>query len=213
MRAPVRVPRGLDALNAEAARRPLRPQVDSFLFLRHGETDGNRLHFYQGAEQPLNAAGEAQAREAAGILAGEPVKRIVASDMRRAWQTATIVAAAVGATPVPSTGLRERWFGDFVGTSTADFDWSRHPPNGEDLGDFVARARGALAAALAGSGRTLVVAHGGVLYVALAALGIPFEATLATNALPLRFVAEAGVWRASPLRTLNVSGVGVGSLS
>ena len=56
---------------------------------RHGQTDWNIQSRFQGhSDIPLNKVGEYQANHAANILAGMNPKRIIASDLGRAKQTA-----------------------------------------------------------------------------------------------------------------------------
>src|SRR5262245_15065236 len=114
----------LDAFEPHCLEQGLKPGAQRFLFLRHGETQGNHLKIFQHAEIELNEAGLAQAAEAAAILAGCGAKRILASTMHRAWTTAQIVGKKLELTPIEEPGLRERWFGDLVGTSSAEMDWS-----------------------------------------------------------------------------------------
>ena len=82
----------LEALIRLSTEAPLDLDATSFLFVRHGETDGNRNHIFQTAEQELNARGLAQAAEAANVLANIAITRIVASTMPRAYRTAQIIA-------------------------------------------------------------------------------------------------------------------------
>src|SRR5438093_1062912 len=111
--------RGLDMLFQLAARERLNPALDSFYFLRHGETEGNRQKFFQGPEQPLNACGIEQAHAAAAILRNQPVTRIIASDMARTLQTAGILGETLGLPVSPNASLRERNFGARIGTPSA----------------------------------------------------------------------------------------------
>ncbi|MEJ0069477.1 MAG: histidine phosphatase family protein [Pseudomonadota bacterium] len=62
------------------------------------------------------------------MVARGDIARIMASDMDRAWTTASIVGAALGVPVTKEILLRERWFGDLVGTSSANLDWSHDPP-------------------------------------------------------------------------------------
>lgn len=212
------IPRtGLAVLQALAAREPLAVDSPAFFFLRHGQTEGNRTRIVQSADIALNDTGLAQARQAARLLAGQPIRRILASDMTRAWTTAEIVAGPLGLPVTAEPGLRERWFGDLVGTSSLDLDWTADPPNGETLAGFVARARSAVAAALAHEATTLLVSHGGVLHVLLAALGVPTEPghiapECIANAAPLRFERDGGGWRVTALLP-DAAPVAPGSLS
>jgi probable phosphoglycerate mutase len=191
---------GLDVLAARAGTPRLEPRTSNFLFLRHGATDGNVQKIYQRFDQPLNALGLAQAHEAASVLAAHGgIARIVASDMDRAWQTASIVGAALGLPVAREVRLRERWFGDLVGTSSATLDWAHDPPNGDTLDDFIVRTRAGLIAALDTGVSTLVVAHGGNLNVLAAALGVALGAEHMHNASPLDFERIGGAWRITAL--------------
>jgi len=190
---------GLELLGELAARQCLPLRISCFFFLRHGETSGNHQRLHQPADQCLNDAGLAQTRQAAALLRAQPIERILASDLRRAWQTAAIVAQAVGIPATTSVGLRERSFGDQVGTSSAGIDWSADPPNGEPLCDFVERTVAGLTSALDSSETTLLVAHSGTLYVLASALRARLGRNDFANAIPLRFFRKDGSWQARPL--------------
>ncbi len=186
---------GLDEVRRLAAARPLQPRARRFIFLRHGETEGNAQRIYQGPEIPLNPTGLEQARRAAEYLRAHPVGRILASDMRRAWQTAQAAAEIVRAPLLAEPRLRERWFGDLIGKSSQDLDWRDEPPNGESLGDFIARTQAGLSDALDTETSTLLVAHGGPLYVLVFSLGADLLERHIANATPLLFEYEAAARR------------------
>lgn len=192
---------GLDALFDMARASPIRPDCDTFFFLRHGETDGNHQRIYQTADQPLNARGIAQAEAAAAVYRSAALERVVASTMSRAWVTAEIVARPHGLAPHPEDGLRERWFGDWVGTPSANSDWRSSPPNGETLATFVTRTQAGIKRALVGAEktRTLLVGHGGILYVLGPSLGVDLETAMMANATPLRFDRAGTGWRITKL--------------
>ena len=192
---------GLDALFAMARAKPIEPDCDSFYFIRHGETDGNHKRIFQHAEIPLNARGMAQAEAAAAALASAKLQRIIASTMNRAWTTASVIAKPHGVTPVPEDGLRERWFGDLVGTSSADHDWRDSPPNGETLATFVTRTQAGIQRSLVGAGslKTALVGHGGILYVLAPSFGIEIDTPMLANATPLRFDRTGKTWRVTRL--------------
>ncbi|MBE0627529.1 MAG: histidine phosphatase family protein [Burkholderiales bacterium] len=193
------VKHGLDEVQRLAVKRPLQPRARRFIFLRHGETEGNARRLYQTPEIPLNPTGLEQARRAAAYLRAHPVERIVASDMRRAWQTAHAAAEIVGAPVIAEPRLRERWFGDLVGTPSHDLDWRHEPPNGESLRDFILRTQAGLVDALDTEVPTLLVAHGGPLYVLVFSLGADLLEQHIANATPLlfEFEAQTGRWRIS----------------
>lgn len=93
----------------------------SFLCLRHGLTDWNKQGRFQGlTDIPLNEDGLAQAHAAAKRLAGVAVGAIVASPLRRAVQTADIVAAALSRDVTIDAGIIECDFGSLEGQSIHD---------------------------------------------------------------------------------------------
>jgi broad specificity phosphatase PhoE len=66
--------------------------VTLLMLVRHGETEDNRLQIFQGhGGSPLNAAGIAQAEALALRLRDVRIDHVVASDLERAHQTASIV--------------------------------------------------------------------------------------------------------------------------
>jgi probable phosphoglycerate mutase len=201
------VKHGLDEVQRLAAAQPLQPRARRFIFLRHGETEGNAQRVYQPPEIPLNQTGLAQARRAAEYLRAHPVERILASDMRRAWQTAQAAADIVRAPVVAEPRLRERWFGDLVGKSSEHLDWRQEPPNGESLREFVERTQAGLNDALNSEASTLLVAHGGPLYVLVFSLGAELMEQHIANAAPLLFEyeAQAGSWRISNIAPMHVT--------
>jgi broad specificity phosphatase PhoE len=198
---------GLDEVRRLAAERQFQPRARRFIFLRHGETEGNARRVYQSQDIPLNLAGHAQARRAAEHLREHPVERILASDMLRAWQTAQAAAEIVCAPVIPEPRLRERWFGDLIGTSSMDLDWRNEPPNGESLRDFVVRTQDGLRDALDSDAPTLLVAHGGPLYVLVFSVGAELLERHIANATPLLFEyqSDAGRWSISNIAPNHVT--------
>lgn len=205
MSAPITTPgylhRGLDELFRMARANPLEPACDSFHFIRHGETDGNHKRIFQHAEIPLNARGLAQAEAASRALKDARLARIVASTMMRAWTTAEVIGRPHGLAPEPEEGLRERWFGDLVGTPSHDHDWREDPPNGETLAQFVARTQAGIARALSKADKmsTAMVAHGGVLYVLAPSLKLDLTTEMLANATPMRFDRAGSGWKVTRL--------------
>jgi len=197
---------GLRQLAELAAARPLSPACDHFYFLRHGQTECNARRIFQAIDEPLSALGLQQAARAAELLAGEPIRTIVTSNVHRALTTAHTVSATHGIEPLVLDGLRERNFGALIGTSSAELDWACAPEGGETLPQFVARKRAALEAALVHPAPVLIVAHGGSLFVLAAALGVPLDIGVLGNAQPLRFERCGPTWTVRPL--LHHSGGG-----
>lgn len=85
-----------------------------FIFMRHGESEGNTLSLCQGQlDFPLTPHGRSQAREAAQYLRSlYPIFRVFASPLLRAAETARIVAPLIPHTSVQFVdGLKERHWG------------------------------------------------------------------------------------------------------
>src|SRR6476646_12214221 len=90
------------------------------LVARHGETDWNREGRWQGHGGPgLNVTGRRQAEALAERLGRLQIDALYTSDLARAVETAEILAARVGRTPVLDQGLREVDNGDWRGLTRA----------------------------------------------------------------------------------------------
>ncbi|WP_441234676.1 histidine phosphatase family protein [Bradyrhizobium sp. 930_D9_N1_4] len=93
----------------------------SFCGLRHGATDWNRQGLFQGrTDNPLNEDGLRQAHEAAVVLRGAGISRIVASPLVRAARTAAIIADAISVPLTIDDGIVEFDFGSFEGLPVRD---------------------------------------------------------------------------------------------
>ena len=190
---------GQQALRGAARTAGLIVGRDRFLFLRHGRTAGNMGRIYQHPDIPLCEEGFCDADDAARGLMEVEFDHIYASDMARAWLTAGRVAAVTGKPVAVRRALRERYFGDFIGTSSEGLDWRVDPPNGETMMEFVDRTVRGIADMLVPGPMPLLVSHGGVLRVLCGALDVELPVELTANALPLAFERNAGTWRAIPL--------------
>ncbi len=155
------------------------------LFIRHGETDWNRIKRIQGhIDIPLAVAGLAQAqhlgrRIAAEVRNGARLDAIYSSDLQRARQTAQPIADALGLPVQLREGLRERSYGAFQGHDSDEIaerfpdqyaHWQTRdpgfaPPEGESQRAFYHRVLHAVEPLVAAhpGGRIACVAHGGVL--------------------------------------------------
>lgn len=108
---------------------------------RHGETVDNARQVMQGQTQgELNAEGQRQAEELAKKLAAEHFDVIMSSDLRRAKQTAEILARQYGLDVVTTPLLRERDWGDFTGRFIPDLRGETWPDNVEPLEHMMTRA-------------------------------------------------------------------------
>ena len=130
------------------------------LLIRHGETDWNRIHRFQGrSDVPLNQKGSEQARALALALKHEPITAIYSSPLVRAIETARLIKMFHFSTPFfQEETLVEMDLGDFDGMEAkrwaAQFQdfrkaWQENPacvkmPGGESLKDVQIRAIDAL---------------------------------------------------------------------
>ncbi|HEX2972645.1 MAG TPA: histidine phosphatase family protein [Tepidisphaeraceae bacterium] len=123
------------------------------LLLRHGLTDANTKGVIQGHRPtPLNEVGREQARRLANRLArySPAIDILISSDLPRAAQTAEPIAKSCKKLIVFEEAWRERYFGEFEGTTAGEREIWRaaageiDPPGAEPAADFAARVRGAL---------------------------------------------------------------------
>jgi broad specificity phosphatase PhoE len=189
--------------------------VTTILLARHCETDWNRENRFQGhADPPLNAAGRDQAQALAHALAPEQLAAVYTSPLRRAAETAEVVAGQHGLHAEPVEWLREVDVGSWEGLTRAELE-RRHPEqfrrwlveheqgwddgeSYEEMGRRVVAALFALARRHDGA-KVLAVTHGGPIRAAIAAAeGISHaearrRGPVIGNCFVARFAAENGV--------------------
>jgi broad specificity phosphatase PhoE len=101
----------------------------TLVFVRHGESEVNTRDIVQGwLDLPLSERGRSDAARVAGRLAVLDVAAVYCSDLARASETASVIAAPHELTPLPRTDLRERCWGEAQGLSREAID-SRFGPN------------------------------------------------------------------------------------
>lgn len=154
------------------------------LLIRHGETDWNVNGRWQGTiDIELNDLGREQARRVARFLRDRKIGAVFSSDLRRAAETATIIAQEHGVEPTFDPRWRELNLGVFQGLtreeiivqypqewkdSHADFMGYRFP-TGESRMIMQDRSYAALQAAISSDvdGDIVVVTHGGTIRILL----------------------------------------------
>jgi broad specificity phosphatase PhoE len=110
----------------------------SFICLRHGATDWNRQGLFQGrTDNPLNADGIAQAHQAAAKLRTIELAHVVSSPLRRAVQTAEIIAAIAARTVTLDHDLIELDFGSFEGQPVRELMLRNGKNNAQGLVDML----------------------------------------------------------------------------
>ena len=193
----------------------------SVWLIRHAESEWNAAGRWQGQRDPvLSERGREQAQRLAATLAGARVEAIVASDLRRAHETAAIVGGVLGVTPHLDARLRERDLGYWSGLTSVEIvaRWPRdlvrlrqrdlelQPGGGESLRALQARVAEFVAtlSAWPGDGALAVVTHAGV----LRALGVaPTPANAAARSATIgalhRALATSAVTRPAPRAQTN----------
>ena len=158
--------------------RPTRPARRRLYLLRHGDVsyfDDQGRPFHPDTV-PLNADGRRQAEAAARELAGVPFDRVLASDLPRSVETASLITAGRGLTvearpelrevrpgrlaDLPRDGLERAFAGAFTDGITRESRFL----GGETFGELTDRVLACLDGLLADASwrRLLLVAHGGV---------------------------------------------------
>lgn len=154
------------------------------LFIRHGQTDWNASQKVMGRQPiPLNDAGRAQARELAGFLEGTYLAAVISSPVKRAAETAEIIAASKGLGVEFDRGLSEIDYGDWVNLSFADLVgkygglWHKYKidpndvvlPGGESMRDVKKRVGRFVDKVCKrfDSGRVALVSHADIIKIAL----------------------------------------------
>ncbi len=151
---------------------------------RHGETDDNARRIVQGSiDTPLNDRGREQARDLAAEARPLGVATIWTSTLRRAAETAGIVADVLKAPVIPDERLVESRRGAWEGRRLDEIErsepdawaaWQRGGadfrfPGGESLREHQDRVMAVLDDVRRSPEPALVVAHGGTIRCALCA--------------------------------------------
>ena len=151
-------------------------------FMRHGETDANKVLMVQGhTDIPLNSGGLSQAQSAGERLQEMHFDAIYSSDLSRAATTAKYAAGSRDV--VYTKELREWYFGDWQGKTLTEIEKIYpeqfklyksnsplfHPENGESAGEFIARVKKFMQdiAKKHRGQNVLCVSHGGYIRTAL----------------------------------------------
>jgi broad specificity phosphatase PhoE len=166
--------------------------------VRHGVTEWNRSHRYQGQiDVPLTTDGERQAQAAGQALAGCSIVQGFASDLARAADTARIISRESGIPFEFDSAIREVSLGELEGqhrdiahgainryAEDSDApDIHARPKGGESLHDVSVRCRrfvDSVVERFAGldDGDLCIVAHGGSLRMLMATI---FELPISTS--------------------------------
>lgn len=122
--------------------------MGTVLLLRHGETEWSRTGRHTGlTDVELTAAGEAEARRAAGLLAGRAPVLVLTSPLQRARRTAELVGLAALGSVETDDDLVEWDYGKAEGRTRIEIladvpgwsIWTHGAPGGESPAEIGAR--------------------------------------------------------------------------
>lgn len=89
-------------------------QITKFIFVRHGESEGNIGKFFAKPETPLTNNGQEQAKKLIEELKNEKIDVIISSPFLRTLETAKPIAKKLGIEIVTDDRIREWDVGDFL---------------------------------------------------------------------------------------------------
>ena len=155
-------------------------KITRFGLIRHAQTEWNRAKRIQGqSDSPLTAKGKKQAEKWGDAINEITWDSILASDIGRAFETATIINHILQVPLTSDKRLREQNWGSWTGKTVGGIEkddpellagqtragWQFCPPDGEDRFNVWKRSQTALIEAAASwPGKTiLVVTHEGVI--------------------------------------------------
>lgn len=152
----------------------------TLIIVRHGESVSNRQNLPKGSDSDLTERGKEQAQLTAQALKNEPIEAVFSSPLKRAMQTADIIAKPHNHTPIRADELGELNWGDFANIEPEELSlkWLAllqqelakgvkreeiRPPNGENSYDHAKRISLFLSGIMRKyAGKTvLLVAHAG----------------------------------------------------
>lgn len=164
----------------------MRTPVHTLYVVRHGENPANlkREFSYKLIDYSLTEKGVRQAEETADFFRDKEIAAIYSSPLKRALETAQIIAAPLDLPVTILEEFRENNVGDLERQPPTDENWALHDrivadwfagrheaifPGGEDFHTLLRRVKAGMIATLADLGdgpesrRAVIVAHGGIL--------------------------------------------------
>ena len=115
--------------------------MTTLYLVRHGETVDNVNQIMQGQTQgQLTENGIRQAEEVRDYMASEDFAAIIASDLKRSVDTASVIAEPHQLEVVQTSLLRERDWGGFTGRYIPDLKGEKWPDDIETLENLLSRA-------------------------------------------------------------------------
>lgn len=180
-----------------------RETANTLFFIRHGENLANlTLEFsHRKVDYSLTEKGILQARQTADALCDQNIDAIYSSPLKRAFETAQIIAAPLGLPVQILEQFREVNVGDLEGQKPTRALWQQHDaviaawqndhpevrfPGGEDYPSLLARMHSGLQTVLAGAQgrRRIIVGHGGIFTFSLRGLCADLDPAVLQQGMP-----------------------------
>lgn len=177
--------------------------ANTVFLIRHGENLANlTLEFsHRKVDYSLTEKGILQARQTADALVGQNIDEIYSSPLKRALETAQIIAEPLGLPVQVVEAFREVNVGDLEGQKPTRALWKQHDavvaawqnghpeasfPGGEDYPSLLGRVRSGLEVVLAGKHgrRIVIVGHGGILTFSLRDLCVDLDPAVLQLGMP-----------------------------
>jgi broad specificity phosphatase PhoE len=155
--------------------------MNRIYLVRHGENTANltKEFSYRRVDYSLTPKGIVQAEQTAGFFKDKQIDAIYTSPLKRSHETAAIIGAALGLTPIVAEEFREVNVGLLETRAPTLENWAEHDrivrawfegqpeltfPEGEDYHTLVGRMRAGLDLALDGCDdrNVVIVGHGGI---------------------------------------------------
>lgn len=139
----------------------------AFYFMRHGQTDWNAEHRLMGQQDiPLNMLGKEQAKKAIQKVKHLNIQKIYTSPLKRALETAQIIATSLNIDLIILENLKEVNFGIYEGkkiqTNFLD-SWmlgNTDPVSGESFWDVYKRIQPIIKKIQKQPAQNLIIGHG-----------------------------------------------------
>ncbi len=140
----------------------------NIILIRHGQSEGNKSKIWQGYRpSSLTKKGRKQAKKVAEYVQNEKIDYIYSSDLKRALETAEIIAEKFPNISFDTNPLlREAYLGELEGQPHSVLpDWDINPPNGSETFDILCKRAKILLEYLYFKhphDSLILVAHGGI---------------------------------------------------
>jgi broad specificity phosphatase PhoE len=163
-----------------------REQTNTIYLVRHGENKANitKEFSYKLVDYPLTAKGVLQAEQTAEYFTDKSIDEIYTSPLKRAWETAHIIAQKLGPGIVTIEEFREVNVGSLEGQPPNAENWAAHNkvvedwynghftstfPDGENFLMLLDRMKAGLLAVTHGktNKKIVIVGHGGIFTAAI----------------------------------------------